>query len=452
MKPAPAKRGKEGERRRLVGALIAFLIVLAILLFLVIQVPTVHNLVFPTTVNTATITTGPGAPFIHISITPTSGGLPETLSYETSKPVAVSFAATPAGAGDFAYLWNFGDGTTSNLPVIDHTFQPNCIYDITLTVTNSLGPTLTGSITFYDLSSSSSVISCPHEGTAGITPVSVAGDAAPPDSAVTVQIDGANVKNVSADKNGDWSLNVTTVLPPEVDGTLYNFTTSPQTKLGTFLTLEGIKATPDSGVPGNTFTLEGLSYPADIDVSVYLGGVSLGTVATNSVGSFVSNFTVPTSLKYAGIYKFTTSPPVLGAQASFTVPLTTATPAKPSLGIWPWVAAAAAAAIVIGALVLLRRKPLVTLQLFQEADEEGAGLAWKVRVRASRRVKRCSVTYGRVRLRTGGNFEAVLTEGGALVYRLPDQPPTNWDEIVAVRDGDRLLTARRLGSIDGAKP
>ncbi len=433
--------------------MVAFLVALAILLFLVIQVPAVHNVVFPTTVNTATITTGPGAPLVHITITPEAGGLPEVLSYETSAPLAISFSATPAGAGHYSYLWNFGDGTTSTYQVIDHTFQPDCAYDITLTVTNTVGPTLSGSIFLYDLSANPAIESCPHQGTAGITPIITAGASTAKDLPVTVQVDGKNIQNVTTDKSGDWSLNVTGVLPPEVDGTRYNFTTSPQSVTGTFLTLEGIKATPSTGEPGDAFVLEGLSYPADTTVSVYLGGISLGTVNTNATGSFVANYTVPAALKYAGTYAFTTSPPVLGAQASLTIPVTTATPAKPSpIGIWPWVAAAAAAAILIGAVALWRRKPFVWLELVQEPEAEAAVQVWQIRVHATKKIGRCTVTYGRVRLRTGGALEAVLPKGGTLSYRTPEQPPADWEVVVTVSDGDKELLNQRLGSITGAKP
>ena len=52
-------------------------------------------------------------------------------------PVTISFTNTSSGDG-LTYLWNFGDGGTSNLRNPSHTFRAG-VWEVTLTVTNDNG-------------------------------------------------------------------------------------------------------------------------------------------------------------------------------------------------------------------------------------------------------------------------------------------------------------------------
>lgn len=462
MKSGPATpKSKKKENRRLAGAFAAFIIAVALLVFLLFQgVPALHNVVHPTTVNTATATSV-GDHLLSVQAYPTQEGLFEQLSFQdyNSKPIVIDFTATPVeGSSPTSYLWNFGNGANGTSAVENGIVYPaNCVYDISLKVTNVNGPPSYFYDSFYDLDSKGPTsVACPQKGTAGITPVMVAG-AASAKTPLTIQLDGSNVKNLTTDKNGDWSLNVTDTLPPEVDGTVYNFTTSPVTARGTFLTLEGLAASPHRGEPGANFTLEGRSYPPDTEVSIFLGGEPIGSAVSNGNGSFNAELTVPSTLKYAGTYQFTTSPPVLGAQAYFTVPVTTTTPAAPAPFNWlVWLPFAGAAAAVIIGLVLWRRKPSVFLELFQAEGAASANTGWSIRVIGNRRVKRCRVTYGSTELVTGdpakGLHEAVLWKDSMLVFPIPEGVAIDWSAAVVVADGDRQIKTQKLGSIERTKP
>lgn len=71
--------------------------------------------------------------------TPTSG----------TAPLAVSFVGTASSDPDgivSGYLWNFGDGTTSTLGNVSHTYSAAGTYTATLTVTDNAGATATASI------------------------------------------------------------------------------------------------------------------------------------------------------------------------------------------------------------------------------------------------------------------------------------------------------------------
>jgi PKD repeat protein len=52
-------------------------------------------------------------------------------------PVTISFTDTSSGDG-LSYLWNFGDGSTSQQRNPSHTFQTGA-WEVTLTVTNTNG-------------------------------------------------------------------------------------------------------------------------------------------------------------------------------------------------------------------------------------------------------------------------------------------------------------------------
>jgi hypothetical protein len=62
------------------------------------------------------------------------------VAYPTSgkRPLTVAFADTSIG-GVTGWLWDFGDGDTSTLPNPTHTYQRSGVYDVSLSVSNSLG-------------------------------------------------------------------------------------------------------------------------------------------------------------------------------------------------------------------------------------------------------------------------------------------------------------------------
>ena len=52
-------------------------------------------------------------------------------------PVTINFTDTSSGDG-LSYLWNFGDGGSSQQPNPSHTFQVG-VWEVSLTVTNNNG-------------------------------------------------------------------------------------------------------------------------------------------------------------------------------------------------------------------------------------------------------------------------------------------------------------------------
>ena len=59
-------------------------------------------------------------------------------------PVTINFTDTSSGDG-LTYLWNFGDGGTSNLRNPSHTFRAG-VWEVTLTVTNDNGQDQTSAV------------------------------------------------------------------------------------------------------------------------------------------------------------------------------------------------------------------------------------------------------------------------------------------------------------------
>jgi chitodextrinase len=51
----------------------------------------------------------------------------------------VTFTATVSGTEPLSYLWTFGDGVTSTLPVVTHHYDDYGTYTVGLTVTNPCG-------------------------------------------------------------------------------------------------------------------------------------------------------------------------------------------------------------------------------------------------------------------------------------------------------------------------
>ena len=453
----PPKRRKKG-RGRLAGIFAAILIIAAVLLFVLLQV--VPSPFFPTTTTGSnTLTTGPSTPRINIQFTPSTAPNIQRLAYVTTIPVAVSFTAVPSGSGYFSYLWNFGDGENSTSRAITHVFATNCVYDVTLNVTNTIGPTTSGAILFSVFSykrTGGEMVLCPQQGTAGITPVELGGGFYAASSKLGVQVDNVVLRNMTTDVNGDWALNVTRHLPPEVNGVLYNFTTSPHSVKCTFLTLEGIRAAPTKGEPGDPFTLEGRSYPASTIVSIYLGGEYVGQALTDEHGTFLANLTVPSSIHYAGRYKFSTSPPVLGAQATFRVPVSSVTPAPPPLPFWPWILVIPGAAIPILLFFLWRRRRPVDLEVFQQQVTTPFSSLWAIRVWAKNDMARCRITYDNTPLqtlvpKTGASLEMPLRKGECLDFRIPDTLTILLDAWVVVKDGDKTVISQKFGDIPHAK-
>ena len=64
-----------------------------------------------------------------------------TLPAVCRPPAAVTFTNTSTGPGVLSYLWDFGDGSTSNAISPAHTYTATGLYNVTLTVTNDNGCT-----------------------------------------------------------------------------------------------------------------------------------------------------------------------------------------------------------------------------------------------------------------------------------------------------------------------
>ena len=63
---------------------------------------------------------------------------------QNTAPVTISFTDTSSG-DELTYLWNFGDGGTSNLRNPNHTFQAG-VWEVLLTVTNDNGQDQTSTV------------------------------------------------------------------------------------------------------------------------------------------------------------------------------------------------------------------------------------------------------------------------------------------------------------------
>jgi chitodextrinase len=274
------------------------------------------------TVETSTVSSETGGPLLYITFHPTPTAEVERLNLISTVPVTVAFKATPPGPSPFTYSWNFGDGTGSSSPTATHVFPTGCVYDVTLKVVDGQG-NVTSETMLFSLFTSRGAAGemdlCPQRGTAGITTLELSGGFYGLNETLRILLDNSSLTNTTTDSMGDWALNVTSSLPPLVNGSLYTFTTSPDSVASSFLTLEGIRASPSTGEPGDSFTLEGRSYPANTTVSIYLGGVLLGRAQSDENGTFLASLQIPSSLSYPGTYQFTTSPPVLGASANFSI-------------------------------------------------------------------------------------------------------------------------------------
>ncbi len=273
---------------------------------------------------------------------PTKGG--NYLSYTIRSltfPVSVAFAVndTSPGTTDF---WQFGDGANATGIEVTHVYTEPCLYVVSEVTTALNGSTTKGGIDLGIFASGSTyqaMAACPPEGTAGFTPVEVTGGFFTAGQQIEVRLNGTGIGNVTVGSGGDWQLNVTSILPPEPNGTEYQFTTSPPTATAEFTTLEGIEASPKSGAPGDTVIVEGRSYPSDSNVSVSLANVTLGPAQTSLNGSFTGVFSVPNSapISSSGTYQYITGPPILGTHADFDSAGSSTGPVVVSSSLWLWI-------------------------------------------------------------------------------------------------------------------
>jgi PKD repeat protein len=309
---------------------------------------------------------------LKISVNTYPGGGSSDFNLLSTFPMTVSFSVNH-GASGATFFWQFGDGTNSTDATPVHTYDSPCVYDIEAQMTASNGSVTSGGLVLAAFGSKGQHTSlcgggcasavCPPQGTAGLIPVELAGGFFGAGQEVNITMNGARLATVTADRGGDWVLNVSDFLTPEPNGTQYTFTTSPSSLTSKFTTLEGIAATPTSGAPGDSVTVEGRSYPPNSTVMIYLGGVSLGTAETYVNGSFLTGFTVPdvSPLAAAGSYPYTTLPQILGSQCNFVSAGSTVV-VTPSSSWW-WLLPVVIVIIVLGIAVVVlllwrgRRRP-----------------------------------------------------------------------------------------------
>lgn len=259
---------------------------------------------------------------VKITVTTSPGGGSSVFNFLTTFPQTVTFSVKSSSPGS-TFFWQFGDGTNSSDASPSHNYGAPCVYDINVRVTSSNGSVTSGGVVygaFDDKGQPGGALAvCPPQGTAGFVQVELAGGYFGANQLVNVTMDGTGIATVTANKGGDWILNVTGFISPRPNGAQYNFATSPPSLIKAFTTLEGIRASPSSGAPGDSVVVEGRSYPAYSTVSVLLGGASLGDVQTDGDGSFSVGFQVPleSPLTVAGTYPYTTLPAILGSQANF---------------------------------------------------------------------------------------------------------------------------------------
>jgi len=263
------------------------------------------------------------ATIVKIAVPTSARGSLNDFDFLTAFPQAVTFSVGSSSPGS-TFLWQLGDGTNSTDPSPTHSYGAPCVYVVRVRVTSSNGSVTSGGVVVgaFDAKGQpgGALAVCPPQGTAGFVPVELAGGYFPPNQAVSVTMDGASIGAVTADRGGNWVLNVTGFITPRPSGAVYAFATSPPSLTRTFATLEGIRASPSSGAPGDSVVVVGRSYPAYGTVSVLLGGASLGDAQTDGNGSFSAGFQIPvvSPLTVAGTYPYTTLPAIQGSQANFT--------------------------------------------------------------------------------------------------------------------------------------
>jgi len=273
-------------------------------------------------------------------------------------PMTVDFS-TKGGASGSTFFWQFGDGTNSSDAAPVHVYEWPCVYDIFVRVTSPKGTVVNAGVVLggFDQKGSpgGALAVCPPSGTAGLSQVKLAGSYFSSSSNISVLMDGAQLENVMTDKGGSWVLNISSSLVSGPNGSQYSFTTFPPSLTRVFTTVEGITVTPTAGAPGTTVTVTGSSYPADSAVGVFLGNVSLGTAQADGTGSFQAQFTVPATppLTLAGTYMFTTDPPILGSEASFTSSGGGIPPVTPTSFPFLWLVAIAVIVLLLLIIIFL---------------------------------------------------------------------------------------------------
>ena len=297
---------------------------------------------------------------VAVNASPSGGSV--DFNIITTFPMTVSFSVNDPSPGA-SYYWQLGDGTNSTIASPVHLYTSPCVYNVSLKVVSPNGTVSTGGLylgAFGKKGPSGATAVCPSQGTAGLSDVELSGGFFAPGQVVNITMNGAEFGTATSDRGGDWILNATGRLPSGPNGTQYDFTTSPSSSTTVFTTVEGLLVSPASGGPGSAVQVTGISYPADSTVTVFLGGVELGTAQTNGTGGFDQSFTLPFSLPLTspGTYQFSTDPPALGVQSSFTSAggtssVTTTTPPPSTTPWWFWALLAALAALVaVMALVI----------------------------------------------------------------------------------------------------
>lgn len=242
---------------------------------------------------------------------------------QTSYPVTVGLSVNTSLAA-VSYFWQFGDGTNSTSAAPSHTYWEACVYEVSVTVTDARGNKNFGNVSLGMFTAKGlygSIAVCPPQGTAGFTPVSLAGGFFSAKSRVNLIMNGTSIANVTSNAKGNFKFDLNSSLPASVNGTKFVFTTSPVSLTRTFTTLEGIRAYPSSGVPGDTVIVEGRSYPALAEVGIYLGGAYLGQTQADGNGMFMTSEVIPVvpPLLLIGTYPYSTTPPILGTGANFRI-------------------------------------------------------------------------------------------------------------------------------------
>lgn len=274
----------------------------------------------PTSVDSVKASTPP----LTITIKATATGQSANINFvQTKYPFSVGFSAQ-ANLAAVSYLWRFGDGTNSTAAAPTHSYSGACVYEASVVITDAQGHTNHGNVTlgmFTVQGSRGSIVVCPAQGTAGFTPVWLGGGYFTPSTQVNVLMNGTSIANVITDTAGNFRLDVNSSLPPSVNGTVFIFTTRPSTNTVNFTTLEGIRAHPSSGVPGDTVIIEGRSYQAFAEVGISLGGAYLGQAQADGNGTFMTAELIPAvpPLTLIGTYPYSTTPPIQGTGASFRI-------------------------------------------------------------------------------------------------------------------------------------
>ncbi|MBI2979662.1 MAG: IPT/TIG domain-containing protein [Chloroflexi bacterium] len=106
-------------------------------------------------------------------------------------------------------------------------------------------------------------------------------------SSIVIKFDGAQVKTVTSDGNGDFS-NVALTVPESYRGnhTVEVRDASDKLATATFTTKQAITVTPTSGAAGDNITVSGTGFAATKGITVSFDNKQLGVATTNSLGSF----------------------------------------------------------------------------------------------------------------------------------------------------------------------